>query len=195
MLRYPSTDIEERLWENDTVIYENISLDREYNKRAEQEINEQVFEALLEKTDFEVPESMIEYELDGIVKDAENYFSLHNVQMEDAGITRDKLSEQYRDLAVKQVRRHLILDKIIDQEGLTLSDEDQEAGFQEMSNSLGQSVEQIKSYYQQNQERLEHFKQALLEEQTIRLIIESGTIEEVEPEKSEPTEETDEKTD
>ncbi len=175
-----------------TAISQN--LDREYKKRAEQEINEQMFEALLEKTDFEVPESMIEFELDGIVKDAENYFSHHNVQMEDAGITRDKLSEQYRELAVKQVKRHLILDKIINQEDLTLSDEDQDAGFQEMSDSMGQSVEQIKGYYQQNQERLEHFKQALLEKQAISLIIENGTVEEVEPETSQPSKETDEET-
>jgi trigger factor len=174
-----------------TAISQN--LNREYKKRAEQEINEQVFEALLEKTDFEVPESMIDYELDGIIKDTENYFSHHNVQMEDAGITKDKLSEQYRDLAVKQVKRHLILDKIINQEDLTLSDEDQDAGFQEMSDSLGQPVEQFKGYYQQNQERLEHFKQALLEKQAISLIIENGTIEEVEPETSQSSEETDEK--
>ena len=170
------------------------NLDREYKKRAEQEINEQVFEALLEKTDFEVPESMVEYELNGIVKDAENYFSHHNVQMEEAGISRDKLSEQYRDLAVKQVKRHLILDKIIHQEDLTLSDEDKDAGFQEMSASMGQSAEQIKRYYEQNQEQLEYFKQALLEKQAISLIIENGTIEEVEPEKSKLSEETDEKT-
>ncbi len=174
----------------------NQNLDREYKKRAEQEINEQMFEALLEKTDFEVPESMIEFELDGIVKDAENYFSHHNVRMEDTGITKDKLSEQYRDLAVKQVKRHLILDKIINQEDLSLSDEDQDAGFQEMCDSMGQPIEQIKSYYQQNQERLEHFKQALLEKQAISLIIENGTVEEVEPETSQPLEqeETDEKT-
>jgi trigger factor len=172
------------------------NLDSEYKKRAEQEINEQMFETLLEKTDFEVPESMIEFELEGIVKDAENYFSHHNVEMADAGITRDKLSEQYRDLAVKQVKRHLILDKIINQEDLTLSDEDQDAGFQEMSNSLGQPAEQIKAHYQQNQEQLEHFKQALLEKQAISLIIENGTVEEVEPETSQPSEqeETDEKT-
>ena len=176
-----------------TAITQN--LDREYQKRTEQEIKEQVFEALLEKTDFEVPETMVEYELDGIVKDAEKYFSYHNVQMEEAGFTRDKFSEQYRDLAVKQVKRHLILDKIIHQEDLSLSDEDQDAGFQEMSESLGQPVDQVKSYYQQNKEQLEYFKQALLEKQAISLIIESGTVEEVEPETSQISEETDEKAD
>lgn len=63
-----------------------------------------------------------------------------------------------------------------------------------MSESTGQPVDQIKSHYQQNKEQLEHFKQALLEKQAISLIIENGTVEEVEPETSQPSEETDEKT-
>ena len=115
--------------------------------------------------------------------------------MEEAGFTRDKFSEQYRDLAVKQVKRHLILDKIIQQEDLTLSDVEQDAGFQEMSESLGQPMDQVKSYYQKNREQLEYFKQALLEKQAISLIIESGTVEEVEPETSQTLEESDEKAD
>jgi FKBP-type peptidyl-prolyl cis-trans isomerase (trigger factor) len=65
-----------------------------------------------------------------------------------------------------------------------------------MCDSMGQPIEQIKSYYQQDKERLEHFKQALLEKQATSLIIENGTVEEVEPETSQPSEqeETDEKT-
>ena len=37
-----------------------------YDKRAEQEVNEQIFQALLEKTEFEVPDAIIEFELEGI---------------------------------------------------------------------------------------------------------------------------------
>jgi FKBP-type peptidyl-prolyl cis-trans isomerase (trigger factor) len=48
----------------------------------------------------------------------------------------------------------------------------------------------IKTYYQQNPERLEGFKHALLEKQAIDLIIKNANVEEVEPEK-EKTEETD----
>ena len=49
-----------------------------------------------------------------------NYFAQYDIHMEEAGLTREKLSEQYRDLAVKQVKRHLILNKIIVQENLEL---------------------------------------------------------------------------
>ncbi|MBW1700128.1 MAG: trigger factor [Deltaproteobacteria bacterium] len=164
------------------------NLNREYQKRTEHELNEQIFEQLLAKTDFDVPDSLVEYELENIVSDAERYFAQYDIQMEDAGLTREKISEKYRDLAVKQVKRHLLLSKIIEQEELELSEEDREAGFRQMSQAARQPVEEIKSYYAQNQDRFEAFKQALLEKQAIRLIIDNSVIEEVEvtPDSVEP---------
>ncbi|MFC1798705.1 trigger factor [Thermodesulfobacteriota bacterium] len=169
-----------------TAIIENLT--QGYKKRTEQELNEQIFSAFLEKTSFEAPDSMIEYELNNIIDDAERSFSNQNVSMEDLGFTREKLSEKYRDTAEKQVKRHLILDKIIEQEELTLSDEDQEAGFKDIAAQFNQPLEQIKNYYRENKENLEYFKHTLLEKNAITLIIESSKIEEVEPEADQQTE-------
>jgi len=52
-----------------------------YDKRVEQEINEQVFEELLGRVDFEVPDAMVEGELNAIVADAERSFAFHQVSM------------------------------------------------------------------------------------------------------------------
>jgi len=170
----------ENLDELKAAIIENLK--QGYEKRVEQELNEQVFSALIEKKNFEVPEVMVEYELENIIADAERSFAYHNMSMEALGLTREKLKERYQDTAVKQVKRHLILGRIIEQENMTLSDEDLEKGYQNMAASLNQTVEDIKRYYGQNKENLEYFKQALLEKQAIKLIIESSKIEEVEPE-------------
>jgi len=158
------------------------NLEQGYTKRVEHELNEQIFEALIAKTEFELPPSMVEYELQGIVADAERSFAQYNKSMEDLGLTSEKLSEQYRDTAVKQVRRHLILSQIIEQENMTLADEALENGFEEMAAAVHQPVDQIRAYYQQNQDKLEFFKHTLLEKDAIKLIIEDSTIEEVEPE-------------
>ncbi|MFC1816758.1 hypothetical protein ACFL0M_12685 [Thermodesulfobacteriota bacterium] len=173
-------------------IIENLT--QGYIKRVEQELNEQAFSALLEKKDFEVPDVMVEYELENIIADAQRSFEYHNMSMEELGLTKEKLSEKYRDTAVKQVKRHLILSKIIEQENLTLSDEEQEKGFAEMAASMNQPVEEIRQYYQQNKDNLEFFKQTLLEKNAIKLIIEGSNIEEVEPE-AETDKETDSKAD
>ena len=158
------------------------NLKQGYEKRVEQELNEQIYQKLIEKTEFELPESMVEYELNGIIDEVEKTLSYYDKSMEDEGLTRESLAEKHRETAEKKVRRHLILDKIIDQEELTLSDQELDEGFKEMAQAVNQPVEAIKSYYNQNQSNLEFFKHTLLEKKAIKLIIGSSTIEEIEPE-------------
>ena len=158
------------------------NLNQGYAKRVEQELNEQIFEALIAKSEFEVPDSMVDYELEGIIEEAERSFAYHNKSMEDLGLSKEILSEKYRDTAEKKVRRHLILGKIVEQEDMTLTDQELEDGFKEMAQTFNQPLEDIKNYYKQNEDKIEFFKHTLLEKQAIKLIIESSTIEEVEPE-------------
>ncbi len=160
------------------------NLEQGYAKRTEQELNEQAFKALIEKTEFEVPESLVDAEVQEIVAEAEKSFSYQNRSLEDLGLSRETLLEQYRETAEKQVRRHLILTEIIDQENMVLPDEDLEAGFREMSDAYRQPLEDLKNYYAKHKDKLAFFKHTLLEKQAIRLIIDSGKIEEVEPEKN-----------
>jgi len=152
-----------------------------YEKRTEQEMNEQIFTHLIEKTDFEIPESMVKYELDHILQEAEQAFAGSNMSMEQVGETRDSLSEKYREVAEKQVRRHLLLSKLIDQEKISIDDEELEAGYQNLSETYGQPVDYIRKFYQENQDKVEFFKHTLLEKKVIDLVVDSGEIKEVEP--------------
>ena len=163
-----------------------------YEKRSEQELNEQIFSSLLERTDFEVPQTLVDYELDHIIADAERSFQYHNMDPEQIGLTRDNMKERYRETAEKQVRRHLMLSKVIDQEKLDLTDEELDAGFAEMADQVNRPIEEIKGFYRQDRERLDYFKHTLLEKKAIKLIIEAGSVEEVEAEleKSDPSSDT-----
>lgn len=124
---------------------------------------------------------MIDYELEGIIADAERSFMYHHMSMEEVGMTREKLAEKYRDTAEKQVRRHLILNRIVEQEGLELSDEQLNEGFEEMARSINQPAEEISKFYKGNPEKLDYFKQSLLEKNAVKLILESNNVETVEP--------------
>ncbi len=173
------------------VIMENLK--QGYEKRTEQELNEQIFSQLITKTEFEVPDALVEMELQGIIEEAERSFAYRNITLEEMGLSREGIAEKYRDTALKQVKRHLILDKIIDQETLTLADEELEDGQREMAANFNQPLEEIKKYYAQNQDKLEYFKHALLEKKAIKLIIDSGIIKDVKPEAA-PTTESEKKT-
>jgi trigger factor len=153
-----------------------------YTKRIEQELNEQIFIQLIEKTEFEVPDTLVDAELEQIMKETERSFAQSNKTFEDVGMTSESLMQKYRPTAEKQVRRHLILSKLVEQEGLELSDEELEIGFQEMADTYQQPVEHLKGYYKQNKEGLAFFKHTLLEKKALNLIIDKGRITEVEPE-------------
>ncbi|RZB31944.1 MAG: trigger factor [Desulfobacteraceae bacterium Eth-SRB1] len=159
------------------------NLKQGYDKRTEQELSEQVFSALIAKNDFEVPDVMAEYELDSIVAELEMSLAYNNKSMEQIGLTKESIKDKYHDTAVKQVKRHLILNRLMDQEKLILADEDLEEGFKDMSKAFGKPVDEIKSFYNQNNDKLDLFKNTLLEKQTIKLIIDNSNIEDVEANK------------
>jgi trigger factor len=162
------------------VITEN--LEQGYAKRVDQELNEQIFSDLIAKSDFEAPDAMVDMELEGIVNEAERSFAYRNITLEQMGLSKESIAEKYRDTALKQVKRHLILGKMIKQEELSLSDEELEEALTEMATSFNQSVEEIKKYYDQSKDKLEYFKHTILEKKAIKLIIDSSKIDDVEPE-------------
>lgn len=159
------------------------NLSEGYERRIEQEINEQIFTQLLEKVDFEVPESLVKRELEHTVEDTQRSLQYANKTMEEEGLTREGLIEKYRDTAVSQVKRQLLLAKLIRQEKLELSDKEYEDALLEMAAVYQQPLEHIKHYYQQNPDKVDIFKHALLEKKVIKLIMDSNRIEKVAPEK------------
>ena len=162
------------------VILDNLK--QGYEKRIEQELNEQIFTDIIARTEFEVPDAMVEMELQGIIEETERSFAYRNTSLEEMGLSKETIAEKYRDTALKQVKRHLILGKIIDQEKLSLDDEELEGGLKEMSENFNQPLEEIKKYYDQNQDKLGYFKHTLLEKKAIKLIIDSSTVKDVKPE-------------
>jgi trigger factor len=156
------------------------NLEKGYSQRIKHELSEQVFLSLLEKVSFEVPEAMIEAELNGITMEAEQAYSANNTSLEEAGLSKEMIRTQYRDVAEKQARRHLILDKIIQQQELELTDEELEKSYEEMAAGMNASVDAIKNYFKMDPRQLEYYKQTQLEKKAVDLIIEKGNVKEVE---------------
>lgn len=166
------------------------NLTANYEKRMEQELNEQVFSTLIERHGFDVPGIMIEYELDAILAEAERAFQMNGMRLEQLGKSMDELRDQYRELAEKQVRRHLLLASIVQQEAMDLTDEEMEAGYADMAAMVNQPIEAIHAFYKANPDKIDVFKLTLLEKKAVRLIIETSDVDEVEPtlEHAEPAE-------
>jgi trigger factor len=158
------------------------NLKRLYDQEAEKELHESVFKQINEKAPFEVPDTWISYELEGIKNEIEQTFAQQNLEMKDTGFTDEFISKQYGDLAEIQARRHLILTHLIDQEKLTTTDDEVEAEFEKISQATQRSLEDVKGFYlkEENQQNLGLLKYTILERKALQMILDSNTIETVE---------------
>ena len=116
--------------------------------------------------------------------EAEQAYAQNNVELESVGLSKDFLKTQYRHVAEKQARRHLLLAKIIEQESLELTDEELEKGFEEMAMGMNASVDAVKNFFKMDERQLAYFKHNQLEKKAADIIIESGNITEVSPEEA-----------
>jgi trigger factor len=157
------------------------NLEKGYAQRVKHELSEQIFQNLLEKSKFEVPEAMIEGELNGIIMEAEQAYAANNTSLEEAGLSGNIIRTQYRDVAEKQARRHIILDKIITQAKIELTDEELEKSFQEMAVGMNAPVEAVKNYFNRDQTQLAYYKHTQLEKKAVDIIIDKGNLMDVEP--------------
>ncbi len=90
---------------------------------------------------------MIEGELEGIINETEQAYSANNTTFEEHGLSREKLSEQYRGVAEKQARRHLILDKSLPRKIGSYGRRDGKS-LEEMARGMNATVDAIKEFFQ-----------------------------------------------
>lgn len=148
-----------------------------YQKRSEQKMHEDIFAEIDKMVSFEVPQKLINTENEFIVEDYKRAIQYHGGKPEN--LDEAALRERYRPLAEKQARRHLVLEKIAKQEGLSVDEADLKAFYKDMAESVGQDANVIEQYYSANPAMVENLQGTLLEKKAMRLIVDSCNITEV----------------
>jgi len=157
---------------------ENIraNLDQGYAKHAERELYESIYKQLLERTSFDVPDVYIQAQLNAYIEEYKATLTQNNKTMEDEGLTQETLEKKYYDMAKEEATRYLLVNQIVEQEKLELSDEDLEKALSEASGNSKSALEEIKKLYDENPDRFEMFKQTLLQKQAIQLIKDTNLV-------------------
>ncbi len=160
-------------------------LGRRYETQSERALRTDIVDTLIGQQDFELPEVLVKHELSALVRETNDALSYRGMSLEDTGQTEEGLSKRYHPEAEKRVREYLLLQKVIDQEGLALTDEMLEQGYNELAEVMNQTVETIKQFHNAHKESYEVFNQKTLEKEAVKFIIENGTIETIEADTAE----------
>lgn len=118
------------------------------NKAADAEVDEQLMNELIAKTEGEIPEVMFENEIDAAIRDYEmrlRYSGLDlNTFLSYTGKNMEQLREDFRPQAEKQVRSRLALEAIARAENLEATEEDIATEFAKIAEAYGIDVEKAK---------------------------------------------------
>ena len=150
-------------------------IEREKKLALERQLKDQMVDTLLQKNTFEVPESLVEEQTKALVSDTKLRLATQGIKIDTLGISEEKLQEDYREAAMRQVRTFLILEKIAGQEGITVTDEEVEDRFREISERTHQKFDVVKRYYEKNG-LIPEVKAGIMNEKTLNLLLEKANI-------------------
>ena len=118
-------------------------------KEADNEVEDKLIDALLEKMSADIPEVMFEAETENSLRDFDNNLRMQGLDLTTyckyTGLDLDTLRAQMRPRAEKQVKVRLVLEKIAKLEKLTATKKDIEAEYKRISEAYNVPVEQVKA--------------------------------------------------
>jgi trigger factor len=141
----------------------------------QQQLRNQILDQLLEATPFEVPESLVEAQTQALISDTKLRLARQGMALQDIGVTEEKLQEDYRTTALKQVKTFLILEKIANQEGISVTDEEMEERIREISEKVHQKFDVLRRYYEKNG-LIPEVKAGILNDKTLDFLIQKANI-------------------
>lgn len=129
---------------------------KEKQKAAATENENRVVDKVVENAAMEIPDQMIDEQLNGMINDYARRMESQGLSFEQymqyTGMTIDKIAEQMRPQAIKRIQTRLALEAVVKAENIQVDDEALEAQIQKMANAYKMEVEQIKNLLGDGQE-------------------------------------------
>jgi trigger factor len=150
-------------------------IEKEKALGLERQLKDQVVDQLLEANPFEVPESLVEEQAKAMVSDTRLRLAAQGVDFKNLGVSEEKLQEDYKSMAQKQVKTFLILDRIAGQEGIAVTDDEADDRLREMSERMHQKFDVVKRYYEKNG-LLPEVKDGIIRDKTLNFLLEKASI-------------------
>ncbi|MBM4325587.1 MAG: trigger factor [Deltaproteobacteria bacterium] len=161
-------------------------------ERTKKELEKQIVEAVVAAHEFEVPETMVESQINTMLDDTRRGLARLGINPDRIPPPTQEHRDEARPIALRDVKAALILKEIADKEGITVSDEDLDEGIRQRAERIGASFDYFKDMLE-NQDMLPSLRSGLLQEKVLAMIQEHATIteqeapadEEIEAEKAE----------
>ena len=151
-------------------------MQKENEERAKHETEDAAIEEVCKNTNIEIPEGMIELEIDNIMQNLDQRLSYQGLNLEQylkmMGKTEADFRKDYKEQAEKNVKTRLVLEQIVKDEKIKEDEKYIKEKIEEMAKQYNKKVEDL----EKNEELKNYLAESSKTEQAVKLIVDNAKI-------------------
>ena len=144
------------------------------NLHTEKEYREAVIDALVDRTEFELPPLLIDREVDVMMRDNEDTLQRQQIDMDQylssVGKTKDEIREELKEDAIKRLRRSWVLTKLAEVQDVKVQEDEVDSRVDAMSTGDNQNSEQLRRLFNSERGR-NSLRRSILTEKVIDVLV------------------------
>jgi trigger factor len=153
-------------------------LKRDYAQASRLHLKRRILDALDAQHSFSLPPTMVEGEFAGIWRQVETELKREGKTAEDEGKSEEDLKKEYHDIAERRVRLGLVLARIGEQNGLTVSGEEVQRAVATRARQFPGQEQRVFEFYARNAQAQAEIRAPIFEDKVVDFIAELCQIRE-----------------
>ena len=145
-------------------------------EKEKNEIEDGAVKAVVDAATVEIPEGMIEIELDNMVEDMNRRLQYQGINFNQylnmIGRTMDDFKAESKPTAETSVKTRLVLEAVFEDSKLEIKDDEVDAKIKELADSYGRDAEELKK----NDVLIKNVKEGLKSEKTVKFLAENAKV-------------------
>jgi trigger factor len=148
----------------------------DFARAARLHLKRRILDALDSQHAFDVPPAMLESEFNGIWNAVQQELKREGKTAADEGKTEDELKQEYRAIAERRIRLGLVLARIGEQNGLTVSADELQRAMAARARQFPGQEQQVFEFYAKNPQAQAEIRAPIFEDKVVDFIAELADI-------------------
>lgn len=153
-------------------------LEAQNEEKAKSEMENAIMKKVIENAEFDVPEAMIESQIDSLVQDFATRLQYQGMNLEMylgyMGTTAEQLRENFRDQAVVQINGSLVVEAVMKDAGIEVGPEELELNIVDMAKKYNMETDKLKELI--SEPEMENIKKDMAMKKTVDMIVNNAVV-------------------
>ena len=151
-------------------------MEKENEERAKHETEDAAIEEVCKNTNIDIPEGMVELEIDNIMQNLDQRLSYQGLNLEQylkmMGKSEEDFRKDYKEQAEKNVKTRLVLEQIVKDEKIKEDEKYIKEKLEEMAKQYNRKLEDL----EKNEELKNYLAESSKTEQAVKLVVDNAKI-------------------